>query len=446
MLNSVKNAINKYNMLQNVGTVTVALSGGADSVSLLHALLRIKDEYGIMVEAAHLNHGIRGEEADRDEQFVREFCEKLGVKLFCERVNVPEIAKQTGQSLELAARQVRYDFLFRVAKDIVATAHTASDNIETVLFNMSRGTGLDGMCGIPPKRENVIRPLILVTREDVEAYCEQNSLKFCTDSTNLQDEYARNRIRHNVVPQLKEINSGAVGNVQRMCANLSDDAEFLEKTAKEEYNKLYNGSGLEIGGLKELHPSIKTRCISMLAFEQTGCCLEYTHISAVEKMLDDGGLRTSIKCDFEATSRKGLLRFEKKAQAVNTQSVVSKFPFSCEGYLLEKITAKEFEEKARINSLLLKSAIDCDKICGKLIFRTRLSGDSVKLKGRKVTKTLKKLFNESDLSASLRETIKVLSDDTGVLWVEGFGADEKVSVDENTKSVIMIEKCQNNDI
>ena len=227
-------AIEQFSLIRKGDRVTVALSGGADSMSLLYALNSLKNELGISLFAAHLNHMIRGDEALRDEQFVKAECEKLGVKLFCERANIPEIAQKNGESLELCARKVRYTFLERVSNGgLVATAHTASDNLETMLFNLARGTAIDGLCGIPPKRDIYIRPLIFVTRDDVEKYCKQESVPFVTDSTNLSDDYTRNKIRHKIIPVLKEINQNAETSAVNTALNLREDASFIKLLAKE---------------------------------------------------------------------------------------------------------------------------------------------------------------------------------------------------------------------
>ena len=227
MINSVKETILKYNMLKNRNSVTVALSGGADSVALTHILYKLKDELGFDLYAAHLNHGIRGKDADRDAEFVKTFCKELNIPLFFEKVDIPRVAEKYGDSIETVARNVRYEFLTRVSVGVIATAHTASDNLETVIFNEIRGAGLKGVCGIPPIRDNIIRPLINCTREDVEEYCKQNNLEFCTDKTNFCDEYSRNNIRLNVVPVLKKINRNAERNILRMCETVRSDEEFL---------------------------------------------------------------------------------------------------------------------------------------------------------------------------------------------------------------------------
>ena len=244
MENKVLSAIKRFSLLEKGDVVTVALSGGADSVSLLYALLAVSDELGITVNAAHLNHSIRGEEAERDQQFVTNLCKKLKVELFCEKRDVPAFAKENGLSLELAARKVRYEFLEGVAQGKVATAHTASDNLETMIFNLARGTSLKGLSGIPVKRGIYIRPLILCTRQNVEDYCKENEISFVTDSTNLSDDYSRNKIRHNVIPVLKEINCAAEESALRTSFGIAEDISYLESASQEILFKNFDDNGL----------------------------------------------------------------------------------------------------------------------------------------------------------------------------------------------------------
>ena len=262
MIESVKATVKRYNMFSSEKSVTVALSGGADSVALLFALLEIKNEFGLNVSAAHLNHCLRGEESDGDELYVRKLCDKLDVPLICDRADVLGFARDNNQSIELAARNVRYEFLERVSNGLIATAHTADDNIETVLYNLSRGTGIDGGCGIPPVRGRIVRPLISATRADVEKYCELKGVNYRTDSTNLSDEYTRNRIRHGAVPVLKAVNTSAVKNVALFSERLRIDADYLIAEADRVYSEILLDGGLSVERLLELHPAIFTRCLS----------------------------------------------------------------------------------------------------------------------------------------------------------------------------------------
>ena len=196
MTERIIGSIDTYSMLKGGERVTAALSGGADSVCLLLVLKELEEKYNIKVYAVHVNHCIRGEESDRDEHFCRDLCRKLGVELTVRRIDVPAYAADNKRSLEEAARDIRYSVFAEVASGgKLATAHTASDSAETVILNLARGTGLKGICGIPPVRDNIIRPLIDVTRNDVENYLLKRGQNFITDSTNLSVDYTRNRIR-----------------------------------------------------------------------------------------------------------------------------------------------------------------------------------------------------------------------------------------------------------
>lgn len=442
MLDSVKSAVRRYNMLYAGASVTVALSGGADSVALLHCLLSLRDEFDITVSAAHLNHCLRGEESDRDEQFVRELCQSLNVQLACERADVLSVSENEGLSIELAARKVRYEFLERVSDGLIATAHTASDSIETVLHNMARGTGLKGICGIPPKRDRFIRPLINVTRSEVEQYCEQNGLKYCIDSTNSDEKYTRNHIRHSVVPKLREVNAQAVKNTSLMCEALRDDADFLDSYTAEAVKKIKKDDGLSVEGLLQLHPAIRSRCVAVAYCERVERQPEHRHIESILRLLEQGG-RVSIQADFVAEVKNGVLRFVPlpKGEILPLISVED-LPFEADGLRIYILPRDEFQNFSKFNSLLLNNALDYGKICGKLTLRGRLPQDKISLLGRNCTKTLKKLFNEAKVDEYLRETTPILADDNGALWVRGFGIDRRVAVTDDTDTVLIIDASE----
>ncbi len=222
--------VERYDMLPRGSAVLAAFSGGADSSALLHFLCSVRGKRGLRVFAAHVNHGLRGAEADRDEAFVRGVCRAWGVPLFAARVNVRAEAEKTGESEELCGRRLRYAFFEKTAAALgarIATAHTLSDCVETILFNLARGTGLSGLCGIPPVRGNIVRPLIETTRAEVEAYCRENGLDFVTDSTNFSRVYGRNRVRLDVVPALRTINPSLEKAVLREIRLFAADEAFL---------------------------------------------------------------------------------------------------------------------------------------------------------------------------------------------------------------------------
>lgn len=268
-VSKVSAAIDEFAMLERGATVVVALSGGADSVSLLRALKDIEETLEIRVCACHLNHGLRGEESDADEQFCTELCERLGVPLERRRVEVGNLLRPH-ESVEQAARRIRYEFfeesLRKCGSRVLATAHTASDNTETVLFNLTRGTGISGLCGIPPVRAlgeefRVIRPLLYCTRLEVEEYLAGLGQSFVTDRTNLSEDYSRNRIRLNVVSELEKINPSLQTVIFRMTKIVREDDAFLEELSDKALSEARTGHGWDAAALSRLPKPIKARAI-----------------------------------------------------------------------------------------------------------------------------------------------------------------------------------------
>ena len=232
MICKVLETIEKHCLLDNVKTVCVGVSGGADSMCLLHILSSLKEKYGITLKAVHINHNLRGEEALRDESLVRDYCEEMDIELEVFSVNVADLSEKLGLGTEECGRRVRYECFDKMGCDAVAVAHSLSDSIETVVYNLLRGTGTKGLCGIPVRREpNIIRPLAACTREEIEGYCRNENVPFITDSSNLTDDYTRNYIRHNIIPAFGKVNSSFESSIMRSCSILDEENDFIEKSA-----------------------------------------------------------------------------------------------------------------------------------------------------------------------------------------------------------------------
>lgn len=427
MINKVLKAINDFDLLGDSKHMTVALSGGADSMALLTVMSELKECLGITLDAAHFNHQIRGAEADRDQDFVAEYCKNLGIKLFIGSCDVPAVAEQRGLSLELAAREERYKFLEDVGSGVIATAHTLSDNLETVLFNLTRGTALKGLCGIPASRDVFIRPLIYCTRQDVENYCREREIPYVTDTTNLCDDYTRNKIRHNVVPVLREINPAVEETLQRTVTSLREDNEFLENLADNELrSRIRNDNSLFVEGFYSLHKSVAKRVIAKYCFICLSDNADNLHINQIYDICLKGG-KISVSGNNSAVVSKGFLFFEKNG------TIAPKFSYEI------KTEEKNSEYFKNVHGLLLNNALDCDKIVGKLVFRTRLPGDRVYLNKANGTKTLKKLYTEYAIPLSERSVWPVISDDKGVVWVNGIGVAKRCAVTNDTKKALCIE-------
>ncbi len=262
MVSKIKETIARYDMLKKDEVVVVAVSGGADSIALLHALYSLKQELGITVLACHVNHNLRGEESKRDEQFVRDFCSSRKIPVTFYSIDI-KVDKH--ESVEERARKMRYECFEKLCNELdakLATAHTASDNAETVFLNILRGTGTKGLCGIPPVRGNIIRPLIRCTREDVESYCKENELRYVTDSSNLSDDYTRNKLRHRLIPLLQEFNPSLFEAVSRMTSAVYDDNALLERISSEAKENARTDDGYSCEKLAELERTVLCRVVS----------------------------------------------------------------------------------------------------------------------------------------------------------------------------------------
>lgn len=423
----ILDTVSSYFLFKKSDVVTVALSGGADSVALLYALNQLKDTLGITLKAVHLNHQIRGDEALRDEKFAKDFCKSINVPLICESINVPQFAKSNNLSLETAARKVRYDLFERVNEGVIATAHTASDNLETVLLNLARGTALDGLCGIPVKRDYIVRPIISATREDVEHYCKDNNLNFVTDSTNLTDDYTRNKIRHKIVPVLKEINPKAEISALKTSKCLTEVSDFLKQETERYIADFSKGNSLSVENFKKISPALAKSVIThFVKAIDSEISLENCHIDSIYNICLQNG-KTNIPKDKYCIVIKGILKVTSKEDSEKS----SVFDV--------KIT----EKHEKINNLFLNNSLDCDKIIGNLVVRSRKTGDSIRLANRGCTKPLTKLYNEYEIPVNMRDTLPVIADDKGVVWIHGIGVAERCCVKGNTKQIYLIEVKEN---
>lgn len=265
LIEKAKAAVLEYDMLCGRKTAVCALSGGADSTALLLVLKELSEDMGFKLAACHLNHGLRGADSDRDEEFCAKLCERLGVKLYRKKINVGEYSEKH-ESLEETARRIRYRF-FAEAREyfgensVTSTAHNLNDSAETVLLNLIRGTGLKGLCGIPPVRGEIVRPLIFVQRNEIERFLTEKDQSFVTDLTNFSEDYTRNRIRHNVLPEMLKINPSFLDAVLRMTESLRSDSAYLEKIAENALNIASRDKGYDAAELDGLDDPIKSRAV-----------------------------------------------------------------------------------------------------------------------------------------------------------------------------------------
>lgn len=420
----------EHKLFPQNGLVLCAVSGGADSVSMLHILHTGRERLGIRIAAAHYNHGIRPG-AGRDEQFVRGLCAEWGIPFYSGRGDVPAEAA-AGESLELAARRMRYAFLEETADAIgaavIATAHTADDNMETVLMNLSRGTGAAGAAGIPPRRGRIVRPLLPVTRAQVEDYLRRNGLPHVEDETNREDCCSRNRVRHQAVPVLKQINPRAAEHIQAASERLRADNELLEKLAREQLIdtalRTPQGVSLEIGRLTRAPEPLAARCILALCREQGGEELSAAKVRAVLELARSENVSGELHPGGPLLVWRSYDRLWFGPE--RTWSFAPR-PLVPDGttYLPEldlTISCQTVEAGGKVHNSFLFYPIGCGTIRGNLVVRPRRTGDAIRLPGRP-EKSLKKLFAEQKIPRRQREAVPVIADDAGVAAVVGVGCD-----------------------
>ncbi len=437
MKNKCLRAIAQYDMFNHGDRVVVALSGGADSVALLHFLHTHADDLGITVHAAHFNHGIRGAEADADAQFCQQLCEQLGIDIIVRKADIPALAAARHIGTEECARILRYEFLQEVAKNAkIATAHTNSDSCESVLFNFTRGTGLQGLCGIPAVRDNIVRPCIFCSASDMRQYCKENGLNWCEDSTNTQAEYSRNKIRLDIIPHLKQVNSSFEENALRCMQILHSENDFLQQATLQAYEQCKrNEKSLYFAQLNNLHRAVATRVLIHFA-HLNGCKdVSMRQISLLYNAKDGDVITLSDAIQFRL--KNGILSVVEYEKEVEPLCISVKCTEECIPFFDNYVFFKHLE----YNEEIIGSAdylLDADKI-GSCLLRTRQPGDSIRLSKRKCTKTLKQLFTENKIPLQQRASLPILADENGVIWVAGFGVDESRLPDKHTKKIIRIE-------
>ena len=434
-MKTVTDFISRYELIIPGMKILCAVSGGADSMCLLHYLISHQAELGIEVVAAHYEHGIRGEESLRDSSFVTSFCREAGVQLVCEHGNVPAYASAHSLGMEEAARLLRYDFLNRAAQssgtDRIATAHNKNDNAETLLLNLTRGSGAAGLCGIPPMRGNIIRPLLAVSRQEILSYNAAYGVPFVEDSTNLSDDYTRNMLRHHVLPVLEEINPAFTDAALRTSELLRADELHLQREAKTFLEAHTREDSIPCDALLQLDRAIQSRALREVLPQAVGA----KHVDAILSLLKKDGL---CYCDVPGArvrKEQGRLWFDK-----GDGQPVGEYCVPPEGELLLpsqrlKVRSEITEYHGEVHDLFNTFYLNCGEIYGNLLLTSPRPGDALRILGRGCSKTLKKLFTESGFTQRQRQEALVLRDDAGVLAVRGLAIAERTKPVSDSKAI-----------
>ena len=429
----VREAAEKYGVFRGLRKkIIVAFSGGADSSVLLGWLCANAGEFGLDVEAFHVDHMIRGEEAERDAGFCLARCRELGVYFESVRRDVPALAREWGCGLEEAGRRARYEAFAEVrarrGADAVATAHHADDNLETVIFNLARGTGTRGLCGIPPVREGVVRPLILCTRAEIAEYAAEKGIPFIEDATNESDEYRRNYIRHNLAPALRELNPRAAEAVSRMSELLRADDEWLTAEAKKLLEAAASGPAEPVrryscAAVAVHHRAVADRAIAEAA-RIAGAEGKINLAAAAGAVRDRRDTLVSVGGGLAIEIYRGSFAFVADTRGAEEPefdiTLEPGVPVRIPGTDRHAVLVSDLKEVGKlinIHSEFTFTSFKRDKIAGEIRVRSRRPGDKMSVRG--VNRTVKSLLQEAGIPRSGRRGLPVFCDAEKLLFIPG---------------------------
>ncbi len=430
--------LKKLNIINKGDKLLLAVSGGADSMYLFYNFMDLKEDWNLDIIVCHLNHGIR-ETAKRDEDFVKKVCSSYKVICFTKTVNMDEYARENKLSSEEAGRILRYEFFRENSKNRkILTAHNANDRVETVLFNIIRGTGLRGLSGISQVIDDIYRPLINIKRSEIEAYLHENNLKYFDDETNFEEIYTRNKIRLGLIPYLEKFNPDIINSILRLSENAEEAENFIGKTIEENYPKCHGNNFLKVSEIKDHEKFF-------------GCEL-------IKKYLEENFYKENI------LSRKNILGiydlcFGESGKEIHLGKNITARR-SYDKIFIEEIKYKKSKESKELHlgkntsdfgEIFIRKddlesphdsfikVIDCDKIKGNLYVRKRLPGDRFKALGMKNNKKLKDYFIDRKVDRLLRDEIGLICDDEKIIYVMGMDISEDVKIDNNTLNKLVLE-------
>ena len=433
--------------------VLLGFSGGADSVMLLLFLLEYKrkNEKKFPILCVHVNHGIRGAEAKRDEDFSGGIVGSSSALFESVHLDVPRLAAESKIGIEEAARKARYSCFNDIINgrdDIscIAVAHNATDNIETVLFNMIRGTGLNGLCGIKPVRDNIIRPLIGISKKEIILLLESFDIPYVTDSTNLSSEYSRNYIRNEILPLIYRISTNPEASVYKMTDNLIDDLDYIDIAADEFIRINYRDNTVHSSALTLLHDSVFARVICKLIYQNSGIYPEQKHIDALRKLLLNGNFTYSLPGKSNFSCQRGKCFFIDKSAENPLDSMIFPLNFgenTVDGTNIVIYLGEVDKSSLNVYKFSIHTSISSDIIDNGVNLRTKIDGDAYKYAG--ITHKLKKVFNDRDIPSFEREYIPVITDNSdGILWVPGLPVRDGANVGENLIPITVCYKEKSN--
>ncbi|MDF2485783.1 MAG: hypothetical protein K0R46_1951 [Herbinix sp.] len=470
MIRKIKSYMEQNNMLTKGDRIVVGVSGGADSICLLHVLKRLSIEYELYLFVVHINHGIRGEEADRDESFVQSTCLREGLQYRSFTVDVPELATREGLSEEEAGRKVRYEAFYEVCKEQqcnkIAIAHNRNDNAETVLFHLFRGAGIRGLSGIEPKRilrlesgeATLIRPLLGISRTEIEEYLNSEEISYLTDSTNLSDDYSRNKIRNRILTYAtREINTQSIGNITEAAASLREIEDYLNSNLIRRYDELVKVESqtyrLAVMDFMAEHRVIQKGILRMILEALAGAArdLEAKHVEAVLTLLRKQ-VGKQVNLPYGITAERGyddiiIYQNNRVQEEDGLQSSVLPIKIMIPGRTELAFAGKyleteliDYKNSCPIPKSSCAKWFDYDKIENAVEIRTRREGDYLQINTFGGRKKLKDYFIDHKIPHKARDNQLLITDGSHVMWIPGAGErmSEKYKVDAATSKVLLI--------
>lgn len=455
MIQKIKDFIRKYHMIEKNDRIVIGVSGGADSMCLLFVLYELRAEIPMELQVVHVEHGIRREASRADAEFVKQICQSLQLPYREVAIDCPALSAEWNMTLEEAGRAARYDAFEREKPDKIAVAHHQNDAAETLLFHLFRGTGLRGLGAIPPVRGKIIRPLLCVTAEEIRQYLLQKGITWREDETNFSDEYARNRIRHHIVPAAESINPKAVTHMSETALRLREIEEYMTEVSQLAYDR-YRICGeegkrivLSRGLFLEEKPVIVSYVLQKCLCELTGKWKDITAANIADLIgLSDrqSGKRIHLPGGLIASRSYEKIVIEKEFEMLFAGSRISRsVPMQGDvelpdgrvlrTALLSAAEASELKKNGNIPNEVYTKWFDYDKIKNSVVLRTRQTGDYFYVNSGRGTKKLKSYFIDEKIPIDERNRIFLLADGNHILWIPGYRICEGIKVTDLTKQI-----------
>ena len=447
--------VKSTNLIKNGDRIVVGVSGGPDSITLLDILVKLREEFSLTLFVVHINHSLR-EEADFEEEYVRKFAKEKNIEFFSKKVDINKMVMETKKSTEEVARLVRYEFFNEVFTKVnankIAVAHNLNDSVETVLLNLIRGSGIDGLTGIQKENGNIIRPLIECERTEIENYIKENNLTAMQDNTNLESIYTRNKIRNGLIPYLKEFNPEIVKGIYKTSKILDENRKLLKEVIEEKYKEVKlkdKEIALDKAKFLSLELGLKQEILrrAVLDFKGNLINIGMDTINNAISIINSAGSGAIIKI---STDTKIKINYDKLVFFKEKEEIEFCYELNIPGttyipeinksIIAKIIDANDVPEKYSDKN---KCFFDIEKTGKKLYVRNKRIGDSISLAGLDGKKSIKKFFSDLKIDSRFRDKIPLIASENDILWVVGYRTNQKYLKDKSTKEVIIFEYGEN---